>query len=96
MKLNAGKAEQMHVQAALHETKNMLKELNHDIRLDHGDKFNSMAATLSQTQTKVEDIARGLVRVNVQLDSNTPAVPNLPEGYGRPARWRNQALQFFK
>ena len=57
VKLNAGKAEQMHVQAALHETKNMLKELNHDIRLDHGDKFNSMAATFSQTQTKVEDIA---------------------------------------
>ena len=94
VKLDASKAEQMHVQAALHETKGMLNELNRDIRQDHGEKFNSIAATLSQTQTKVEDIARGLVRVNGQLDSNTPPVPNVPEGHGRPARWRNQAHQF--
>ena len=86
----------MHVQAALHETTDMLKEVNQDISRDHGYKFNSMAATVSQTQTQMEDIACGLVRVNVQLESNTATVPNLPEGYGRPARWRIQAPQFFQ
>ena len=83
LKINIAKADQVHVQAAYHETKSMMKELNHDLRQDYG----NMAEALTQ---KIEEIARGLAHTTAQLESNFPSVPDLPEGYERATRWKSQ------
>ena len=74
LKINIAKADQVHVLAAYHETKGMMKELNHDLRQD----YSSMAEALTQN---VEEIARGLAYITAQLESNIPSVPDIPEGY---------------